>query len=176
MKKNIHRVWRAAQLYIGFHRDPSGRKRDTAKVWPPKNGNATLHSDPEEQEAFVVLKAADPKDPRDVQIKLRPNHIVLRRDPGAGWEGIVVEEAGLSVQVKGTWIRIRADGSVSREAEGDTTYLEADGAVLKKTTFAEAMVSGDGVELTRRTDTMIAAIRHDGVIAKSRDSGQNSSE
>ncbi|WP_156916746.1 hypothetical protein [Leisingera aquimarina] len=101
---------------------------------------------------------------------------MLRRDPGAGWEGIVVEETGLSVQVNGTWIRILADGSVSREADGDTTYLEADGAVLKKTKFAEAMVSGDGVELTRRTDTTIAAIRHDGVIAKSRDAAQISSE
>ncbi|UWQ44036.1 hypothetical protein K3718_21325 (plasmid) [Leisingera aquaemixtae] len=172
MKQNIVRVWRSAQLYIGFHRDQSGRKRDTAKVWPPKNANATIHSDPEAQEAFVVVKAADQEEPRDVQIKLRPDQIVLRRDPGTGWEGVVVDEFGLAVQVNGAWIRILPDGSVSREVEGDTTYLEADGAVLKKTQFAEAMMSGDGVELTRKTDTTIAAIRHDGVVAKSRNPEQ----
>lgn len=33
-------------------------------------------------------------------------------------------------------------------------------------------MSGDGVELTRKTDTTIAAIRHDGVVAKSRNPEQ----
>ena len=29
------RVWKSAQLYIGFHRDPEGRQRSAPKVWPP---------------------------------------------------------------------------------------------------------------------------------------------
>lgn len=169
---SLGRVWRSAKLYIGFHRDQQGNMRQVAKVWSPKNARATIHADPSKQEAFLVVEAADAEAPRDVQIKLRQEKIVLRRDPGTGWDGIIVEENGLSVSVNGMRIRISADGSVSREAEDGTTYLEADGAVLKKTKFVESMMSGDGVELTRRTETDIAAIRHDGVIAKARDTGR----
>ena len=164
----LRQTWRSAQLYIGFHRDRQGNLRSEAKVWPPKNGNATLHANPEEQEAFLVIKAADKAEPRDVQIKLHPDKIVLRRDPGISWEGIVVEDGMISVQVNGTWVRIKSDGSIAHERDGDMTYVESDGAVLKKTEFVEAMMSGDGVELSRRTPTTIAAIREDGVLAKSR--------
>lgn len=165
----FRRIWRSAQLYIGFHRDPSGRRRSEAKVWPPKNGNATLHDDPNEQEAFLVIKSADKSDPRDVQVKLHPDKIVLRRDEGFGWQGLVVEDGQISAQVNGTWIRIKSDGSVAHDLDGDMTFVEADGAVLKKTEFVEAQMSGDGVELSRRTKTSIAAIRHDGVVAKARE-------
>lgn len=164
----IARVWRSAQLYIGFHRDQNGKRRDEAKVWPPKNGNATIHPDPENQEAFLVLKAEDKADPRDVQVKLRPNQIVMRRDEGLGWQGVVVDETGVSVQVNGTWVRIKGDGSVSQDIDGDTTWIEADGSVLKKTEFVDATMSADGVELSRRTDDSIAAIKHDGVVSKAR--------
>ncbi len=163
------KVWRSAQLFIGFHRDQNGIKRDVAKVWSPKNASATIHSDPTEQEAFVVVRAADEQDSKDVQIKLRQDQIVLRRDPGIGWEGIIADAEGLTVSVAGMRIRIKADGSVVQESSCGTTYLEADGCVLKKTQGVEAMMSGDGVELSRRTETTIAAIRHDGVIAKARD-------
>ncbi len=169
MTKSIARVWKSAQLYIGFHRDPKGNQRAQAKVWPPKNGNATIHPNPEEQEAFLVIKAADKDAPRDVQIKLRPDKIVLRRDPGVSWEGVVVEDDLISVQVNGAWVRIKADGSVAHELNGDMTYVESDGSVLKKTEFVDAMMSGDGVELSRRTPTTIAAITEDGVLAKSRE-------
>jgi len=169
VKQAALRVWKSAQLYIGFHRDPKGNQRAQAKVWPPKNGSATIHPNPEAQEVFLVVKTADKVEPRDVQVKLRPDKIVLRRDPGVGWEGVVVEDHMISVQVNGTWIRISADGSVAHDLNGDMTYVESDGAVLKKTEFVEAMMSGDGVELSRRTPTTIAAIREDGVLAKSRD-------
>ncbi|MBT2132657.1 hypothetical protein [Aliiroseovarius lamellibrachiae] len=165
----IRQTWRSAQLYIGFHRDPKGNQRAQEKVWPPKNGNASIHPDPDTQEAFIVVKAADKDAPRDVQIKLHPNKIVLRRDPGVSWEGIVVDDYMISVQVGGAWVRISADGSISHERDGDMTYVEPDGAVLKKTEFVEAMMSGNGVELSRRTPTTIAAISKDGVIAKSRE-------
>ena len=132
VKRTALRVWKSAQLYIGFHRDRQGNQRSEAKVWPPKNGNATIHANPEEQEAFLVVKAADKTEPRDVQIKFRPDKIVLRRDPGISWEGIVVEDGLISVQVGGAWIRIKSDGSVAQERDGDMTYVESDGAVLKK--------------------------------------------
>lgn len=169
VKQSVLRTWKSAQLYIGFHRDRQGNLRSEAKVWPPKNGSASIHANPEEQEAFLVVKAADKVEPRDVQIKFRPDKIVLRRDVGIGWEGIVVEDGLISVQVGGAWVRIKADGSVAHERDGDMTYVESDGAVLKKTEFVDAMMSGDGVELSRRTPTTIAAITEDGVLAKSRD-------
>ncbi|MEP3329345.1 MAG: hypothetical protein ABJO34_02695, partial [Sedimentitalea sp.] len=80
-----------------------------------------------------------------------------------------VEDHMISVQVGGAWVRIKADGSVSHELDGDMTYVESDGSVLKKTEFVDAMMSGDGVELSRRTPTSIATITEDGVLAKSRD-------
>lgn len=168
VKQAASRVWKSAQLYIGFHRDQQGNQRAQAKVWPPKNGNASIHPNPEEQEAFLVVKATDKAEPRDVQIKCHPDKIVLRRDPGVSWEGIVVEEGLISVQVGGAWVRIKSDGAVAHERDGDMTYVEPDGAVLKKTEFVEAMMSGDGLELSRRTPTTIAAFCEDGVLAKSR--------
>ncbi|MBW3245815.1 hypothetical protein KUV57_24595 [Epibacterium sp. DP7N7-1] len=165
----VARVWRSAQLLIGFHRDQNGKKRDVAKLWSPKNATAGINPDPSEQEAFVLVKSAHDTEPRDVQIKLRQDQIVLRRDEGLGWEGIIADDLGLTVSINGMRIEIKADGSVVRASDDGTTYLEADGSVLKKTETVEAMMSGDGVELTRRTDTTIAAIRHDGVIAKARD-------
>ena len=165
--KTLTHVWKSAQLYIGFHRDPEGSQRAEARVWPPKNGKATIHPDPDEQEAFLVVKTTDKAEPRDVQIKLRPDKIVLCRDPGVGWEGVVIEDSMISVHVNGAWIRIMGDGSVAHDLDGDMTYVESDGSVLKKTEFVDAMMSGAGVELSRRTPTTIASITEDGVLAKS---------
>ena len=161
--ESLTRVWKSAQLYIGFHRDQSGNERSEAKVWPPKNGNASIHPDPEEQEAFLVVKSTERENARDIQIKLRPDKIVLRRDQGAAWQGVIVEDHMVSVQVNGVWVRIMHDGSIAHEMD-----VEADGAVLKKTEFVEAMMSGDGVELSRRTPDSIAAIGQDGILSKSR--------
>ena len=74
----------------------------------------------------------------------------------------------VSVAVAGISIRINHDGSITREDGNDTTWVEADGSVLKKTEFVEASMSGDGVELTRRTPASIAAIQSDGLVAKAR--------
>ena len=169
LQSTAKRVWQSAQLYIGFHRDPKGKMRDQAHVWPPKNAHATIDSNPEDKEAFVVVKSADPNISSDVQIKLHPDKIVLRRDEDAGWEGIVLSPHRVSVQVNGTWIIVNADGSIAHDKDGDMTYVEADGAVLKKTQYVDAMMSGDGQQLSRRTPTTIAAITLDGVIAKGRD-------
>lgn len=164
----LARVWKSAQLYIGFHRDKSGKQRETARVWPPKNSYATIHADPDEQEAFLVIKSAAPTASGDVQVKLRPDRLILRRDPGHGWEGVVLTDHGVSVRVGDAWITVTHDGSVSREDAAGTSYVEADGSMLKKTEFVEAMISGDGAELTSRTATRLTAIRGDGIICKDR--------
>jgi len=169
LTKTANRFWKSAQLYIGFHKDPNGNPREQAHVWPPKNAQATINPHPNDQEAFLVVKSADPKITKDVQIKLHPERIVLRRDEEASWEGIIAEPSKVIVRVNGIQVTINADGSIAHENDGDMTYVESDGAVLKKTEFVNAMMSGDGVELSRRTPTTIARISEDGVLAKARD-------
>ncbi|WP_152615817.1 hypothetical protein [Leisingera sp. ANG-M1] len=164
----LRQTWRSAQLYIGFHRDQKGARRSQPKVWPPKNANASIHSDPSEQEAFVVVKSAQGDPEQDVQIKLRSDKIVLRRDFQDAWNGVLVTEDFVTVAVAGISIRINHDGSITRESGTDTTWVEADGSVLKKTEFAEASISADGIDLKRRTSDSIAAVGKDGVIAKPR--------
>jgi hypothetical protein len=167
-KQTLHRVWRAAKLYIGFHREANGTARAEAKVWAPKDGRATIHPDPEVQECFINVLSETQEPARDVQIKLRPDTIVLRRDQGAGWNGIVVGEHWVSVQVNGIWIRINPDGSITHEKPDNVTYVEADGSVLKRTPSVEAMMSGDGIELSRRTEDSISAIQEHGVLSRGR--------
>lgn len=172
--KHSQRIWKSAQLYIGFYTDPKGKKRDQPKVWPPKNANATIHSNPDEQEAFLEIKADPQSNARDIQMRLRPDKLVLRRhNDGIGWDGIIIEDDQIAVKVAGNWVRIKVDGGITRESEGDTTYIEADGSVLKKTEFVDALMSGDGVELSRRTPDTIAAITDGGVVAKARDKGED---
>ena len=168
--KANRRLWKSAQLYIGFHTDPQGNVRNQPKVWPPKNANATIHNDPKVQEAILEVRAGDRSTTRDVQIKLQPDKIVLRRDSDdIGWEGIVVEDDSVAIRVNDAWVRVKVDGAITRQTDEDTTYIEADGSILKMTEYAEAMMSGDGVELSRRTPDNIAAITEDGVVARSKD-------
>ena len=167
--KAVQRVWKSAQLYIGFHHDQQGNVRNQPKVWPPKNANATIHADPKVQETFFEIRAADPNTARDVQVKLQQDKIILRRNPDdIGWEGIVVENDSVAIRVKGTWIHIKADGGITRKAADDTTYIEPDGSILKITEYVEASMSDDGIELSRRTPNDIAAITEDGVVARSK--------
>ena len=162
------RVWKSAQLCIGFHRDPEGKLRDEPHVWSPKNAKATIHTDPKEQETFLVVKGAKNDRDQDIQIKLRPDMIVLRRDFKDAWEGVKIDAFAVSVKVGNLSIRINHDGSITREDGDSTTWIEADGSVLKKTEFVDATMSGDGVELTRRTPENIATITRGGVISKDR--------
>lgn len=167
-KSKVRRIWKAAQLLVGFHRDPQGVRRAEPYAWAPKNGRASIHPDILEQEAFLVLKSANGDQDNDVQIKFHPNAIVLRRDYQDAWQGILVSDHAINVLINGIRLRINHDGSVTRETDGDTTWLEADGSVLKKTEYVEAMMSADGVQLSRRSEDGIAAITEDGILAKQR--------
>ena len=162
------RVWKSARLLVGFHRDRDGKLRDKPHVWSPKNGSATIHRDPGEQETFVVVKSADGDVAQDIQIKLRPDMIVLRRDLKHAWEGVRIDAFSVSVKVGDISIRVGHDGSITREDSDGTTWVEADGGVLKKTAFVEASMSGDGTELTRRTPENLAAITARGVLSQER--------
>ena len=168
LTKSLHRVWKSAQLYIGFHRDSEGREREEPHVWPPKNGRASIHENPVEQEAFVVIKSAEGDAAQDVQIKLRPDVIVLRRDYKDAWEGVVVDQYSVSVKIGGVSIRINYDGSITREDGESTTWVEADGGILKKTEFVDAAMSADGTELSLRTPDNLTAITDRGLILKDR--------
>ena len=106
---------------------------------------------------------------RDVQIRMHPDKLILRRSgESMGWSGVVADHHSVSVKVGETWIAIEADGSVKREAEDDTIWLEADGSIIKLGGEAEILVSGDGARLTRRTDGRLDAIIEDGVVSKAR--------
>ena len=166
LTRKMNRVWKTAQLYIGFHRDPRGRKRSKPHVWPPKNARASIHDDPERQEAFLVIKSAQEDRERDVQIKLRADKIVLRRDLDESWRGVIVTEHEVIVAVGDVSITINHDGSITRQGNSDTTWIEADGAVLKKTDYVEASMSGDGVDMVRRSPDSIAAITEEGIVTR----------
>lgn len=114
LTSSVRQTFRSAQLYIGFHRNKNGERREEPKVWPQKNANATIHTDPTEQEAFLIVKTADQETPRDIQIKLRPDMVVLRRDPDTCWEGVKIIEHSVDVAVGKITITINADGSVTR--------------------------------------------------------------
>ena len=169
VEKTIRRVWKSAQMYIAFHKDQNKRQRNEPKFWPPKNGSASLHGDPAQQEAIVVVKAADPEDTQDVQIKLHPGRIVVRRDAEIWWQGVAVDDHSVTVRMAdNTIIEIRHDGSVKRRSAEDETHVEADGSIFKWTEHAETTMTGDGIEMTRRTEDRITAITYDGVVDRAR--------
>ncbi|UTS82740.1 hypothetical protein [Phaeobacter piscinae] len=164
--KRIQRTWGRVRLFIGFHRDPEGILRAEPKMWSPKNASATIKDDPKDTEVFCVVSSAAGDRNQDVQIKLHPDKIVLRRDADDYWKGIVVSEFDVHVQVGGTWIRIGHDGGVKRQKELDTTYIEADGSVLKETPYSRAMISADGEELSSSTQERISSITPEGVLSR----------
>lgn len=114
------------------------------------------------------MKSVDGDAAQDVQIKLRPDVIVLRRDYEGAWEGVVVDPLTVSVKVGSVSIRINYDGSITRDDGDSTTWVEADGGILKKTEFVDAAMSADGTELSRRTPDNLTAITERGLISKGR--------
>ncbi len=162
----LARVWRSVKLCIGYHRDREGNQRQKPWIHHIKDAQVAIHPDPSRREAVVLVEADDPEPSNDVSIRVRPDRILLRREAGSGWEGIVVEKGEIVVLVNGIWVWINADGSVRQDKGEDSTRIDADGTVVKETAAAQALMSADGIELSRRTASAIAAIREDGVIAR----------
>ncbi|MFK7882349.1 hypothetical protein [Roseobacter sp.] len=162
----VRAVWKTAELMIAFHKNKKKERRETPYLWRPKDAIARLLAKPEDQEAFVVLKGDD--DAADVQIKLHPFKMVIRRDHVLGWSGVVIDEHSIKVLVDDDWIRIDADGSVKIERDAETTYLEGDGSIIRISPDAEISVSSDGQTMSRRTGEQIDAFTPDGFISRKR--------
>lgn len=161
----MRRVWKAVQLFLGFHVAPDGLRRARPYIWRPKNGNAGI-SNPEDTEVFCVVSAASGRSEDDVQIKLHPDKIVLRRSQGDGWRGVLVGECSIQVCTPdGVWVTVAHDGTVCRRSDVDTTYIEVDGSVLKETPYVKAMMSGDGEVLSSSTPDRLARISPDSVFS-----------
>ena len=163
-------AWKSAQLRIAFHRNKDGRRRQDPRLWNPENGVAGVTDDPKVKEAFLDVRGHG--DAGDVQIKLHPDMIILRRDPGAiGWSGIQVDHHEVRVLVGDVWMIVKADGSIKREVEGvtdDESWLAADGSYIRLAPEMEIEVSGDGRKMSRRTAERIEVIDEDGVLSRPR--------
>ncbi|RYG89931.1 hypothetical protein EU803_15010 [Loktanella sp. IMCC34160] len=159
-------VWNKVQLLLGFHRAPDGSRRATPKVWPPKDSRASIHADPEEQETFAVVEAAKGADGRDVQVKFRRDMIVLTREPGPAWEGLVISDDTVRIRARDRWIKIGPDGSVRVDHDQVATFVEPDGAVIKTGPTATSVMSPDGAEVSRRNPDGFCAIGPHGVVAR----------
>ena len=163
----IKSAWKSAQLLIAFHRNKDGRRRQDPRLWSPKNGVAGVTDDPKAKESVLVVRGHG--DAGDVQIKLHPDKIILRRDPEAiGWSGLQVDHYGVRVLVGDVWITVQADGSIKREVEGaadDESWLEADGSYIRIAPEVEIEVTGDGRKMTRRTAERLDVIDGERVLA-----------
>ncbi|WP_234822681.1 hypothetical protein [Palleronia aestuarii] len=166
----IKSAWKSAQLLIAFHRDRHGTQRNEPRLWRPNDACAGLPDDPKQKEAFVVLRGDG--DAGDVQIRMHPDKIILRRDDEAlGWTGIQADHHGVSVLVGTVWITVQGDGSIRRQVDGnadDTSWMEADGSFIRIAPDAQIVVTGDGARLSRRTERQLDAITEDGVVSRRR--------
>lgn len=170
----IKKVWKSAQLLIGFHKDRQGRAHKHMRTWSPANGLAGLHSDTSKQETFVSMEAASGRQEDDVLVKLRPDQIVVRRESGQCWQGVIIKDDCIAVRTAdGAWIKIEADGAVIRHTERDETVIEADNSVSKRTANVEAMMSSDGIDMARSTSENVAFVVADGVTCRPRDGAEN---
>ena len=160
----VRAFWKSAELLIAFHKNKKREKRAEPFLWRPEEAFARLLAEPEDQEAFVVLKGAD--DVEDVQIKLHPDKVVIRRDQPLGWSGIVIDEHTVRVKVDNIWVLIDNNGGVVVERDAETTYLEGDGSIIKINPEAEIMVSSDGRSMSRRTEAQIDAFTEDGFVSR----------
>ncbi len=166
----VKSLWRSAQLLLAFHKTKEGARRNEPVMWRPNDATARLPDDPEDKEAFINVRGDG--DACDVQIKMHPDKLVLRRDPDAavGWTGIVADHHEVRVRVAGAWVLVGADGSVRRQLDGatDTTRIEADGSFTRLGPETQINVSGDGTRLTRITEGWTHAIEGEGVISRPR--------
>lgn len=171
---SIKSAWKSAQLLIAFHQNKDGRTREDPRLWSPKNGVAGVSDNPKAKESFVAVRGEG--DAGDVQIKLHPEQIIVRRDPDSiGWAGVQIDHYEVRVLVGDVWITVKADGSVKREVEGedhDQSWLEADGSYIRLSPDVEINVSGDGSSLSRRTEDRIEVIDDDGVLSRPHSRGK----
>lgn len=166
--KRVARKWRSACLLVGFHRNRAGVRREKPFFWSPDKAHAGIGDDPQHSETVCVVSSVTGNRDEDVQIKLHPDKIVLRRGQEDCWTGIIVTDTDVQVQVAGKWIRIGHDGRVELKTDLDTTSVEADGSVLKELDGVWATMSGDGSKISSSTEHVVSSISPRGVLQKIR--------
>ena len=159
-------LWSSAELMIAFHKTRARVTRAVPFLWRPQRAVARLFAKPADHEAFLLLKGTDGC--ADLQIKLHPDKVVIRRDQVLGWSGIIVDDQVVRVRVDDAWIKIGPDGAVAVTREADTTYLEGDGSVIRISPDTGIVVSGDGGQISRRTPDQIDALTADGFVSRRR--------
>lgn len=159
-------VWNSAKLLIAFHKDKQRKMRATPVVWSPREAFARLLANTGDQEAFVQVEGADSAD--DVQIKLHPDRIIVRRSKHAGWSGLIIDDDNIQIAMENQTIKIAPDGTVTVEHGADTTYLEGNGSIIKVSPDSEILVSSDGAQISRKTDHKLDAITADGIVSRAR--------
>lgn len=160
-------TWKSVELMLAFHKDQKGMKRKKPVFWNPKNAFARLFADTKDQEAILHIKAQE-SDGSDVMVQFQANKVTIRRNHPLGWSGIEVTDYSVSVVVDNVLVTVYADGSVTKKEDAETTFLEADGTILKNTPWADIMVSGDGGNISRRTEDQLDAFTPDGFVSKKR--------
>ena len=128
-------------------------------MWRPNDATVRLPDDPEDKEAFVNIRGDG--DAHDVQTKMHPDKLVLRRDPdeAVGWTGIVADHHEVRVRVAEAWVLVGADGSVRRQLDGSFPRLGPETRIN---------VSGDGTRLICLTEGWTHAIEGEGALSTSR--------
>ena len=157
-------LWKAAQLFIAFHKNKQKQTLDKPNIWSPKGAKARLLGKPEDQEAFVRLEGHDPDN--TVQIKFRQNAVGVTRNRVLGWSGIIFDDDGVRVQIDNDFIEIEADGTVKVTRDADTNILHGDGVLMKLNPYAEIAVSADGSQVIRKTKHQIDVISEDGIASR----------
>ena len=164
LPSRVRAVWQSAELLIAFHKNKKREKRAEPHLWRPKDAFARLLSKPDDQEAFVVLRGVE--EDADVQIKLHPDKLVVRRDRSSAWSGVIIQDDRVIVMVNGAWVHVDHDGGVKVERGDDTTFLEGDGSIIRIGPEAEITVSSDGRRMSRRTEYQLDAFTEDGFVSR----------
>ena len=159
-------VWNSAKLLIAFHKDKQRKTRETPFFWSPKEAFARLLANTGDQEAFVQVQGEDRAD--DVQIKLHPDRIIVRRSKTEGWSGLVIYDDHIRIGLPDMTIKVAPDGTVTVDRDAGTTYLDGDGSIIKVSPDAEILVSSDGAQISRKTDYQLDAITADGILSRAR--------
>ena len=162
---SVQAVWQSAELLIAFHKNRNKTKRDAPFFWRPKEAFARLLAKPGDQEAVVIMRAADDNG-ADVQIKMHSDKIVIRRDRDQGWSGIIVDDHQIQIKVDGTVIRVDPDGGVVVERDFQKTHLEGTGEIFRFTPDTRIVVSADGGRMSRETEATFDGFTPDGVVSR----------
>lgn len=160
-------IFKSAKLMIAFYRDRDGKKLEKPFVWEGKKpGVSIAKKDLSEQESFLLVEGEEGS--RDVEVRLHPEKIILTRDPGDFWTGIVLDEGSIKIAVGGRMVEVAPDGAVKVRDDkqpGVVGSIEADGAVYRLASDGQIFVSADGGCVSVETEERLSRLTPDGVVS-----------